>query len=161
MNSCNIVEDCAEVTVSDSLECPAPMIDDFEPKSGPIEGGTTITITGRELGITFDDFSANSITVGNVHCTPVNKSYIPGRRVLCTTGRLRALMNTILIILPTGHTTSTEIFQVATPKVHGVTPMLGPMAGGTRLRVWGRNLDIGNKEETRITVANGVECIVE
>jgi hypothetical protein len=140
------------------------VIIDFNPKIGPLEGGTTITITGRELGVSIDDFGPDSITVGNVLCTLVNTSYIPGRQVLCTTGKLMASKstNSILIRLRTGHfTTSHDLFKVATPGVYEVTPSVGPAAGGTWVTVWGTNLNIGNIEDTKIITSDGIRCIVE
>ena len=164
MERCELLEDCSNLTavVEEGESCPAPMIIDFNPKIGPPEGGTTITITGRELGVSIDDFAPDSITVGNVLCTLLNISYVPGRQVLCTTGTLMASTNSILIRLTTGHlTTSHELFKVATPGVSGVTPSQGPAAGGTRVTVWGTNLSIGNIEDTRIMTGDGVGCIVE
>lgn len=164
VESCNLLEDCSNLTtvVDEGSNCPAPVIIDFNPKIGPLEGGTTITITGRELGVSIDDFSPDSITVGNVLCTLVNTSYIPGRQVLCTTGPLMAPANSILIRLQSGRlTTSHELFKVATPGVYGVAPSEGPAAGGTRVTVWGTNLNIGNIDDTRIMTGDGVGCIVE
>ena len=162
VESCNLLEDCSAAVVDEGSNCPAPVIINFNPKVGPLEGGTTITIIGRELGVSIDDFASDSIAVGNVPCSLVNTSYIPGRQVLCTTGRLVSRTNSILIQLQSGAlTTSHELFQVATPGVYGVTPSRGPAAGGTRLTVWGTNLNIGNIEDTRITTVNGIECVVE
>ena len=161
-NSCNFVEDCSTPIANEGSNCPPPVISDFNPKFGPIEGGTTITITGRELGISIDDFAPDSIAVGNVLCTLVNTSYVPGRQILCTTGRLVSLTNSVLIRLRSGtFTTAHELFQVATPRIHEVTPSRGPAAGGTRLTVWGENLNIGNIEDTRITTINRIECLVK
>ena len=164
MESCNLLEDCSNIiaVVDEGSNCPPPVIIDFNPKIGPLEGGTTITITGRELGVSIDDFVPDSITVGNILCTLVNTNYIPGRQILCTTGRLVSLTNSILIRLQSGaFTTSHELFKVATPGVYGVTPSQGPAAGGTKLTVWGANLNIGNIEDARITTASGIGCIVE
>lgn len=165
-DSCNLLEDCSNLTalVAEGSSCPAPVIIDFNPKIGPLEGGTTITITGRDLGVSIDDFAPDSIAVGNVLCTLVNTSYIPGRQVLCTTGRLMASTNSILIQLPSRRpTTSHELFRVATPGVYGMTPSQGPAAGGTKVTVWGTNLNIGNIEDTRIVTGagDGIRCIVE
>ena len=160
-DGCTLLEECSDAVVNEGSNCPAPVITDFNPKSGPIEGGTTITITGRELGISFNDFDANSITVGNVRCALVNKSYIPGRQILCTTEKLMSLTNTILIRLHSEAITSNQLFRVATPEITRVVPARGPVAGGTRLTLWGSNLNIGNIEDTRITIANRTECVVE
>ncbi len=42
------------VWLSRDLTCPNPEITHFTPKSGPWEGGTNVTITGINLGKTFD-----------------------------------------------------------------------------------------------------------
>ena len=39
-------------------QCPKHRISSFSPSSGPPSGGTIITIRGRDLGVTFYDFSA-------------------------------------------------------------------------------------------------------
>ena len=58
------------------------IITGFSPPSGPPSGGTVITITGRDLGVTIDDFDPpGGITVGGVACTPLAEGYEQGRRV--------------------------------------------------------------------------------
>ena len=149
-------------------DCAAPSIDNFDPKSGPPEGGTTctITITGTDLGITFNDFISpgSSIEVGGVTCTPSNPdSYIPGQRVSCTTTSSVGSpgTKTILITLPNGPGTFDTQFNVLSPRVTGVFPSRGPQAGGTQLTVYGIDLNIGNVEDTRITLVGGTECTVK
>ena len=163
-DSCTYTEECETTPVNVGSNCPAPMITDFNPKSGPIEGGTTITITGRELGVTFDDFITNSITVGSVSCTAIESGYIPGRQIRCNTTAQGGLLGDlpIVITLPSGTGESSDRFTYATPEIMRVVPIRGPVAGGTRLTVWGSNLNIGNIEDTRITIVDGTECnIVE
>ena len=165
-DSCHLLQECSVIgtIANEGRDCPAPTIIDFSPKSGPLEGGTTITITGRELGVSFDDFTDNSITVGNIPCTLVNTSYIPGRQALCTTGRLISPTNTILIRLHSQAITSHDLFRVATPEIFRATPSLGPAAGGTRLTIHGVNLNIGNIEDTSIWISAAnvtLDCIVE
>ena len=164
-DSCTLDGECTETIVSMGSGCPIPFISDFNPKSGPIEGGTTITITGRELGVTFDDFvNPNSITVGSVPCTAIQSGYIPGRQIRCNTTAQGGLLGDlpIVITLPSGTGESSDRFTYATPEIMRVVPIRGPVAGGTRLTVWGSNLNIGNIEDTRITIVDGTECnIVE
>ena len=157
---------CSATSITMGSDCAAPSIDNFNPKSGPPQGGTTITITGTDLGITFNDFTSpgSSIQVGDVACTPVNRDgYIPGRSVSCTTissGGSTGLMP-ISITLPNGSGMSDTQFNVVSPRVTGVFPSRGPQAGGTQLTVYGTDLNIGNVEDTRITLIGGTECIVE
>ena len=145
-------------------DCAAPRISDFNPKNGPPEGGTTITIMGTDLGISFNDFTApgSSIQVGDVTCTPTNPdSYIPGRMISCITTSSGGSVGpmSINITLPNGAGISSVQFNIVSPRVTGVFPPRGPQAGGTNLIVYGTNLNIGNIEDTSITIV-GIPCAV-
>ena len=144
----------------DGSGCPSPVIADFIPKSGPIEGGTTITITGRDLGVTYDDFTSNNIVVGHVPCVPIKDNFIPGKQIRCITIN-GSLLGTYLIsiTLPSGIAVSNNGFRIAIPEISRVNPVLGPAAGGTELTVWGSNLNIGNKVNTRFHISNGTNCV--
>ena len=72
--------------ITSGLQGPSPEITTFSPSSGPLSGGTVITIEGVNLGVAFEDFNApNSITVGGESCTPLSEGYTIGARVLCRT----------------------------------------------------------------------------
>ena len=168
-DTCSFTGDCpAQNLATTGSQCPMPSITNFSPMSGPPEGGTAITIVGRELGVTFDDFTANSIMIAvedqtGVPCMPTDReSYVPGREIRCitTTGGTIGL-NMIEISLSSRSGRSTSPFTVVSPQITGVVPSLGPQAGGTRLTVYGSDLNIGNIEDTRITLTSGTECTVE
>jgi plexin A len=165
--TCSVAEDCPEQSfITSRLLCPTPIIADFNPKFGPPEGGTTITITGRDLGATFDDFTApgTSIAVGDIPCTPTDpENYIPGQSIRCTIIESGGFMGpvTINITLSNGAAISEIPFNIVSPQIARVFPSRGPQAGGTRITVYGSDLNIGNTEETRVTVVGGTECIVE
>ena len=157
---------CDATPITVGSDCAGPSISDFNPKFGPPEGGTTITIAGTDLGISFNDFSApgSSIQVGGVTCTPTNPdSYVPGRMISCTTTSSGGSTGSeiINIELPNGHGMSTVRFTTVSPQITGVIPSRGPQAGGTQLTVYGTDLNIGNTENTRITLVGGTECTVE
>ena len=166
-DTCSFIGDCLSQNLATSgSQCPTPTITDFNPKSGPPEGGTTITISGTNLGVSFNDFTSpgSSIQVGSTTCAPFNPDdYIPGRRVSCTTvdNGGSTGQRTILITLPNGPGTSDAQFNVVSPRVTGVFPSRGPQAGGTQLTVYGTDLNIGNTEDTRITLVGGTECTVK
>ena len=139
--------------------CPAPTIFDFNPKSGPLDGGTTITITGKDLGVTYEDYDLNSIKVG-IDCLPIESNFIPGRQILCSTtnsGQATPGTYSVTVTLPSGFALAETMFELAIPEIHGIFPLIGPIAGGTSLTVWGSNLDIGNTENTRINLVNGIK----
>ena len=54
------------------------LMEQVNPNSGPYQGGTTITITGTNLGVVVQDII--NVTVGGVLCMIVNNTYVPGIR---------------------------------------------------------------------------------
>jgi plexin A len=144
------------------MQCPRPTVIDFNPKIGPPEGGTTITITGTDLGVSFSDFTESSIQVGGVNCIPTSPDgYMAGQRIRCTTTN-SGVSTAVMISLSNGDASSGEmLFTRVSPEITGVFPSRGPQAGGTKLTVYGTNLDIGNTKNTRITLVGGTECTVK
>ena len=162
-DTCSFIGDCpAQNLATTGSQCPMPTITDFNPKSGPPEGGTTITITGTDLGVSFNNFAENSIQVGGANCTPTNSdNYIPGQMISCTTTSSRGSTG-VMIMLPNGDVNSGEtLFTRVSPQITGVFPSRGPQAGGTQLTVYGTDLNIGNIEDTRITLVGGTEFTIK
>ena len=145
---CSISEECRQSVPSNPFivigeQCPAPVITGFSPSSGPPDGGTILTIRGRDLGVEFDDFleAGSNITVGGVDCTPLNRDYISGMQVLCQTGSgmgegaQRVEVNLVRDTrISTGRL---DGFTVVVPTVSSVEPAFGPIAGGSRLTING------------------------
>ena len=63
--------------VNTGAECPAPSITVITLQYGPLQEGTIVTFTGRNLGVTFSDFTVNSITLisnsNSVQSTPISE----------------------------------------------------------------------------------------
>ena len=157
-DGCVYIGDCNSTSTTERQNCPSPAILDFNPKSGPPAGGTTITITGKDLGVTYEEYDFNSIKVG-IDCLPIEINFIPGRQILCSTTNLELATPgtyTVTITLPSGFASAETMFELAIPEIHGVFPSIGPMAGGTSLTVWGSNLNVGNTENTSINLVNGI-----
>ena len=148
--TCSVSEVCLDrMFVNTGAECPAPSIAMIQPQTGPHQGGTIITITGSNLGVTFSDFTANSITLtsgsNSVQCMPISEGYISGREVRCRTNVVPVTSYTLAIDLSSGMGIySGGRFMVSLPTVTGATPLQGPIAGGTRVTITGTDLDIGN-----------------
>jgi plexin A len=162
-DTCSFTGDCpSKILTATGSQCPMPTIIDFTPKFGPPQGGTTITITGTDLGVSFSDFIDNSIRVGGVNCMPTNPDgYLPGRRINCTTTS-SGVSASVMIMLSNGNVTSGEtLFTRVSPEITRIFPSRGPQAGGTNLTVYGTNLDIGNTEDTRITLVGGTQCTIK
>ena len=148
---CSVSEECSgAIFVNTGTQCPAPSITMIQPQTGPPQGGIIITITGRNLGVSFSDFTANSITLtsGNnsVQCTPISEGYMSGREVLCRINVVPVGTYTLAIDIPSGIGTYNDgTFVVSLPTVIDAIPLQGPIAGGTKVTITGTNLDIGNK----------------
>lgn len=57
----------------------------FYPQSGPLDGGTNVTIEGINLGRYFRDIE-NAVRINNVPCIPIEREYQPSTKIVCTTG---------------------------------------------------------------------------
>uniref|UniRef100_A0A1X7URZ8 Sema domain-containing protein n=1 Tax=Amphimedon queenslandica TaxID=400682 RepID=A0A1X7URZ8_AMPQE len=152
---CRDISDCSDASpVISTGNCPLPIITDFNPKTGPPRGGTTIFIDGTNLGTQRSDIE--SVMIGSRNCT--FDEYQPGKRIRCTIvpdasdNMDRNETIRIRVIRSGGNETanSTAQFQFLTPVIRSVSPTFGPVSGGTRIRVQGTNFDIGNKEMIRV-----------
>jgi len=48
------------------------------PQTGPVEGGTIVTILGQNLGSVFTEIE--SVLIGTVDCNLVSTGYLPSER---------------------------------------------------------------------------------
>lgn len=77
----------------------------IKPLSGPIEGGTLVTIEGSNLGLKEDDVKGR-IRIGDIPCELVD--YQVSVKIICRTGAAAAEMDAPVIIGNTaGYTEST------------------------------------------------------
>ncbi len=129
------------------------------PHAGPVEGGTAITVMGTDLGRTFDDIQNSNLTIGGVVCSPLNTSYIPWRQFVCETTNFvtGGSKDFSLSIGSRVATISAGFFTAVDPTINSVSPTIGPMAGGTTVAVRGTGLDVGNKEDTRVSLEVNVK----
>ncbi|MEI8081640.1 MAG: IPT/TIG domain-containing protein, partial [Actinomycetes bacterium] len=134
---------------------PAPTIGGVSPNSGPLAGGTPITVTGTHLG-------GATVTVGGNPCTPVVVAS-DGLSLTCTLPAGSAGAKDVVVTtaggtatLPGGYTYTTP---TPAPTIGGVSPNSGPLAGGTTVTVTGTNLGgttavtVGGNACTSVVVA--------
>ena len=165
-STCSIQDECSQppTIFTTGGQCPDHIITSFSPSSGPPSGGTTITIIGTDLGVTFDDFdSPSGITVGGVTCTPLSDNYLSGVRVLCETTSVLPLDEQALVVSlerDSGVTsvTASERFTVVLPTLINVDPDFGPIAGGTEVMIEGTGLDIGNSATVTVLAVDGASA---
>ena len=166
---CRVSEDCrspAQFAISPS-GCPAATITSVLPASGPPEGGTTVTITGTDLGVTYADI-VNNVMISSSPCITQEDGYIPGRQIVCeTTAFTSPGPKDVNVTVQRGTSSSVvvgpSLFTVVAPTVTGVEPSFGPMSGGTSITIRGTGLNISNAENTRVTLdgEDGPECTIQ
>jgi|GEM_PF-1054709 len=141
---------------------PPPVITAITPASGLTAGGTNVTITGTSfLGATevqFGTASSTNLTVNSdTNITVTSPIHVAGT------------VN-ITIITPGGTSTivpADEFTYIAPlPAVTGLTPALGPMAGGTNITLTGSgfigatNVRFGTASATNLTVNSDANITV-
>uniref|UniRef100_A0A6A7FXH8 Plexin-B-like n=5 Tax=Hirondellea gigas TaxID=1518452 RepID=A0A6A7FXH8_9CRUS len=140
--------------------CPNPRIDMIHPLSGPLEGGTLVTIEGSNLGLRKEDVLKN-VYIGDVLCSV--EEYHVSVKILCRTGevpprfRMGELEFSVRVTTPAGTTMSTVMFSYKNVTIDNIWPPQGPMSGGTVISIGGHYLNIG----TNITaMLDGLPCKV-
>ena len=84
---CEYTKNCP---VGQSNVCPQPRIDTVKPLSGPVDGGTSITIEGSNLAMGMSQLKGR-VMVGNNPCTVTN--YQVSVKIECKTSRAFKVLN--------------------------------------------------------------------
>jgi hypothetical protein len=115
-------------------KAPAPTVTAVTPVSGPLAGGTTITVTGTNLRM------ASAVKVGTASATNVVVNSA-GTSLTAKTPAGTAGAKSVSVTTPSGTATKASAFTYfALPTVTAVSPAAGPLAGGTTITVTGTNL---------------------
>ncbi|XP_044257639.1 plexin-B isoform X2 [Tribolium madens] len=139
-NTCTYSETCKQIA---HIKCPKPRIDMIKPLSGPIEGGTLVTIEGSNLGLKKEDVQGK-INIGDVPCELVN--YEVSVKIQCVTGPSKVEKTAPIIVGNlAGFTKSSVEFSYKDIKLFGIDPTKGPLSGGTQLAIRGQYLNIGSE----------------
>ncbi|XP_044067900.1 plexin-D1 [Siniperca chuatsi] len=152
-NSCRPRNDCQPIKAL----CPAPEIHKIFPLRGPVEGGTLLTVQGRNLGRRAGEVK---VSIGDVPCTLLPELYTVSVELVCVTGRSQHDRTDIVQVDvdPSEMGTSKESFSYLVPKLLSMEPRKGSRAGGTRVSIRGEHLDIGS--QVRVMVNNTLECSI-
>ena len=118
--TCEVSDNCKQPSQSLSTQvnswlnrqqiCPNPQILDFFPKTGPLEGGTNLTIEGINLGRNFEDIEVGVAIlhehsgkfVGTIQCIPFQGDYIKTSRIKCNLQNPRNISSSSTSILMGG-----------------------------------------------------------
>jgi len=139
-----------------------PVVTGVSPLSGPSGGGTVVTVSGT--GFT----GATSVLFGNVAGTSLSVSSDTSLTV--TSPAEASGASNVHVITPNGKskTVSADVFTyAAAPSVTGVSPAVGPHAGGTVVTVTGvgftgaTSVLFGNTAGTSLTVVSDTTLTVK
>lgn len=150
-NSCRPRDDCQPIRD----QCPAPEIHKISPLRGPVEGGTLLTVQGRNLGRRAE---AVKVYIGDVPCTLRPEDYTVSTELVCLTGNSEHDRTDIVLVEvdQSGTGTSKESFSYLTPQLLSMEPRKGSRAGGTRVTIRGEHLDIGSQVIVKVNITQ--EC---
>ena len=156
---CRASKDCHSPAhfASAANQCPNATITSAFPSSGPFEGGTTVNITGTDLGVTYADV-VNNVMISSSPCITQGDGYIPETQIICETTAFTSGPGhkDVKIAVQRGaafvDVEGPSLFTVVAPTVTRVEPSLGPMSGGTSITIQGTGLNISNVEDTRVTL---------
>ncbi|XP_078596054.1 hepatocyte growth factor receptor-like [Branchiostoma floridae x Branchiostoma japonicum] len=155
--ACSTRQDCMRDIQWSRDTCP-PVIYEFSPTSGPIDGGTNITILGDNLG---DMAMADThiVRIWGQECALVEHAS-DFNKLVCTTAPSEVAQDHVTVevheesaalgytISGTGY--SRHPFSYVDPQVTSISPTLGPRAGGTVLRIMGQHLDTSSGPQVSV-----------
>ena len=111
----------------------APTVTSISPTSGPAAGGTSVTITGT--GFT----GTTGVKIGGAAATGV--SVVNSTTITATTPAGTAGTASVLVTTPGGTNAANTLFTyVGAPTVSSISPIYGPVTGGTPVTITGTNL---------------------
>ncbi|XP_055615927.1 plexin-A2 isoform X1 [Toxorhynchites rutilus septentrionalis] len=127
--------------------CPNPEIHSFDPKTGPWEGGTNITIRGINLGKKFEDVYGG-IKIAGIDCMPFRELYVQTKEIVCNVdgpGVEGHRSGRVVVQISDFRGESTYDFMFVDPEITDFGPKFGPIAGGTIIKVVGKDLNTGSR----------------
>ncbi|MBE3123707.1 MAG: IPT/TIG domain-containing protein [Planctomycetes bacterium] len=141
-------------TATLTIKYAAPTVTSITPSSGPVAGGTPVTVTGTSF------VSGATVTLGGV--PTANVVVVSPTSITATTGTHAAGVTSVVVTnadAQTG-TLANGFTYVAPPTVTAVQPTSGPVAGGTPVTiagtgfVSGASVTMGGVAATSVTVVS-------
>jgi large repetitive protein len=130
----NGIEAAAKQPFTLTVTTAVPSVTSVAPAAGPSAGGTSVVITGTNLGsATSVDFGGSPATVTAASATSITAT--------SPTGSAGTVDVTVTTPGGTSTTSANDLFTyVAAPTVTGIAPASGPSAGGTSVVITGTGL---------------------
>jgi len=157
-NTCEVEEQCNKNKegktdwLNRSEICPNPEIHTFQPKTGPWEGGTNITIRGINLGKNYNDIYSG-VRIAGINCMPFPQFYIDTKQIVCTVdspGEQMYRNGKIVVQIGDYRGESKEDYEFVDPKILDFNPKFGPTSGGTEIHITGKHLNAGSRIQASI-----------
>ncbi|SPP88949.1 plexin-A2 isoform X1 [Drosophila guanche] len=157
-NTCEVEEQCNKNNegktdwLNRSEICPNPEIHAFDPKTGPWEGGTNITIRGINLGKNYNDIYSG-VRIAGINCMPFPQFYIDTKQIVCTVdspGEQMYRNGRIVVQIGDYRGESKEDYEFVDPKILDFNPKFGPTSGGTEVHISGKHLNAGSRIQASI-----------
>ncbi|XP_018413476.1 PREDICTED: plexin-B1 isoform X2 [Nanorana parkeri] len=150
--SCMYQQSCTEKVEG---TCPAPLIRNIEPLSGPVDGGTRITITGSNLGQKLEDI-VDRVSVANIPCRVDFLKYEISSIIVCISGKSwTERPGHVLVEVPERlQGISSQVFTYQNPVLASFFPSRGPKCGGTRLTIIGSKLLTGRASDIQVLIGD-------
>jgi phage gpG-like protein len=139
-----------------------PTVTGLEPKLGPVQGGTSVTITGTNFAagntsVSFGSYAAASVSVSSSTSLVAVSPAEPAEKV------------DVRVTTPAGTSPSSKTDRFTFhPTVTGLDPGSGPAEGGTRVILTGTGFALGNNatvvrfgdtKATSVNCVSSLECI--
>ncbi len=145
-----------------------PKVINITPSTGSTAGGTPITIYGENLiGATKLAGSMWNVSIGGINLT--NMTVVSSTKITGSTLAHGSGLVDVFISTPNGTSvTGTGVYTyVGTPTLSSVSPMTGPIAGGTWVNITGTNvigataITFGGTASTGISIENSTALIAK
>jgi hypothetical protein len=153
-----VVSPLGNGTLADAFNYLRPVISKVSPSSGPLEGGTKITVTGKALtdNYTFEIGGSPATSVScssSSTCTMITPDHAPGSVAVAADS-------------PEGNGTLANAFKYLEPAVTGFLPGVGPTVGGIYVQINGTSLktgmtvDFGGESASSVSCTDSTVCTV-
>ncbi|XP_021363177.1 plexin-B2-like isoform X2 [Mizuhopecten yessoensis] len=140
---------CEYMSTINIQQCPPPIVSSVFPSSGPVSGGTILTIEGTDFGGTPGDI--DSIFISNIPCLIVNSTFHPTSVKCRTVGTSKEQLGARIVIKVKGKDSTNVItFNYVEPVLYNFYPTYGIRAGGRLLTLKGSNLLSGDQNRMKV-----------
>ncbi|XP_071160326.1 uncharacterized protein [Mytilus edulis] len=157
-DKCELGPLCIEPNSKNLTTNCSPEIYQVYPASGPVNGGTLLTISGNYLGNNNDSIS---IDIGGVRCNNVTVT-TPYTELTCVIGTYNATQTTGIFVSVNANRYSdlnAIYFTFKDPKILNFSPKKGILSGNTTVAIKGQYIDFEGQNRYTIYFCDGVFCI--